>query len=84
MLEELDKTADEIIIQEFSYQEKKYRTRHDLSNVIARYNIESEVQTIISCHWDTRPWSDSEPSRKDRNQPIIGANDGGSGVAVLA
>ena len=83
MLEELDKTADDIIIQEFSYQERKHRTRHDLSNVIARYNIDSEIQTVISCHWDTRPWSDSEPNRKDRNQPIIGANDGGSGVAVL-
>ena len=83
MLEELDKTADDIIIQEFSYQEKKNRTRHELQNVIARYNIDSEFQTIISCHWDTRPWADSEENRKDRNQPIIGANDGASGVAVL-
>ena len=67
MLEELDKTADEIIIQEFSYQEKKNRTRHELQNVIARYNTDSEFQTIISCHWDTRPWADSEENRKDRN-----------------
>ena len=83
MLEELDKTANEIIIQEFSYQEKKYRTRHDLSNVIARYNIESEVQTIISCHWDTRPWAENSSSVMRKNSPIIGANDGASGVAVI-
>ena len=83
MLEELDKTADDIIVQEFSYQERKTKTRHDLQNVIARYNTEAEFQTVISCHWDTRPWADSEENRKDRNQPIIGANDGASGVAVL-
>ncbi len=83
MFEELDKTADDIIVQEFSYQERKYKTRHDLQNVIARYNTEAEFQTVISCHWDTRPWADSEENRKDRNQPIIGANDGASGVAVL-
>ncbi len=83
MVEELDKTADDIIIQEFSYQERKKKTRHDLQNVIARYNPDAEFQTIISCHWDTRPWADSEPNRKDRDQPILGANDGASGVAVL-
>lgn len=83
MLEELEKTADEIIVQEFTYQEKKYKTRHDLQNVIARYNPEAEFQTIISCHWDTRPWADMEKKRADRDQPIIGANDGASGVAVL-
>ncbi len=83
MIDELDKTAEDIIVQEFTYQEKKHRTRHNLQNVIARFNVESEFQTVISCHWDTRPWADSEENRKDRNTPIIGANDGASGVAVL-
>ena len=83
MIDELDKTAEDIIVQEFTYQEKKHRTRHNLQNVIARFNVESEFQTVISCHWDTRPWADAEENRKDRNTPIIGANDGASGVAVL-
>ena len=83
MIDELDKTAEDIIVQEFTYQEKKNRTRHNLQNVIARFNVESEFQTVISCHWDTRPWADAEENRKDRNTPIIGANDGASGVAVL-
>ncbi|MFL2983235.1 MAG: M28 family peptidase [Candidatus Neomarinimicrobiota bacterium] len=83
MLEELSQTADEIIVQEFFYQEKKYKTRHDLQNIIARYNPDAEFQAVISCHWDTRPWADQAKERKDRDQPIIGANDGASGVAVL-
>jgi hypothetical protein len=83
MISELDKTADEIILQNFSYQEQRDKKRYDLENVIARYNPDAEFQTIISCHWDTRPWADEETNRRDREQPIMGANDGASGVAVL-
>jgi hypothetical protein len=35
---------------------------------------------ILSAHWDTRPWADRDPS--GLNPPMLGANDGGSGVAV--
>tara|TARA_Y100001970_G_scaffold171188_1_gene209262 strand:- start:2495 stop:3409 length:915 start_codon:yes stop_codon:yes gene_type:complete len=83
MLQKLEETADDVIIQPFSYREKRNKIRYELQNVIARYNPDSEFQTIISCHWDTRPWADEEELREDRNQPIIGANDGASGVAVL-
>jgi len=83
IITELDQSADDIILQEFRYQEQRYRKRYDLQNIIARFNPDASFQTIISAHWDTRPWADSEENRRDRNQPIIGANDGASGVAVL-
>ena len=83
IITELDQSADDIILQEFRYQEQRYRKRYDLQNIIARFNPDASFQTIISAHWDTRPWADSEDNRRDRNQPIIGANDGASGVAVL-
>ena len=83
IITELDQSADDIILQEFRYQEQRYRKRYDLQNIIARYNPDASFQTIISAHWDTRPWADQEDNRRDRNQPIIGANDGASGVAVL-
>ncbi len=35
---------------------------------------------VLSAHWDTRPFADSDPS--GRNPPMLGANDGGSGVAM--
>ena len=37
--------------------------------------------TILGAHYDTRPVADRDPL--DRTQPIMGANDGGSGTAVL-
>ena len=83
LITELDQSANEIILQDFSYQERRYNKKYNLENIVARYNPDSEFQTIISAHWDTRPWADQEDLRQDRDQPIIGANDGASGVAIL-
>ena len=84
MVKEFEKYADEVILQEFSYKDPRIRKKtHELTNVIARFNPNAQFQTMISCHWDTRPVADMEDNREDRNQPIIGANDGASGVAVI-
>ena len=83
LITELDQSANEIILQDFSYQERRYNKQYNLQNIIARFNPDSEFQTVISAHWDTRPWADQEDLRQDREKPIIGANDGASGVAIL-
>lgn len=83
LITELDQSANEIILQDFSYQEQRYNKLYNLRNIIARFNPDSEFQTVISAHWDTRPWADQEGLRQERDQPIIGANDGASGVAIL-
>jgi len=36
---------------------------------------------ILGTHYDTRPVADRDP--QDRSQPVMGANDGGSGAGVL-
>jgi len=38
---------------------------------------------LIGAHYDTRPFADEEKQEDRRNTPIIGANDGGSGTALL-
>ena len=83
LITELDQSANEIILQDFSYQERRYNKKYNLENIIARFNPDAEFQTVISAHWDTRPWADQEDLPQDRGQPIIGANDGASGVAIL-
>jgi glutaminyl-peptide cyclotransferase len=37
----------------------------------------------LGAHFDTRPWADRDPVAARRKQPVIGANDGASGTAVL-
>ena len=38
---------------------------------------------LLAAHWDTRPIADRDPAPENQNEPILGANDGASGVAVL-
>lgn len=50
-------------------------------NIMASYNPEVKKRVLLAAHWDTRPFADQDDERKD--EPILGANDGGSGVAIL-
>lgn len=50
-------------------------------NVIGVFNPEAKRRILLSAHWDTRPFADKDDERQD--EPILGANDGGSGVGVL-
>ena len=49
-----------------------------MNNVIARFNTKASKQIMISAHWDTRPWGDRGSGIMEKNQPIMGANDGAS------
>lgn len=51
-------------------------------NVLARFNPAASRRILYLAHWDTRPRSDA-PASADPSLPVPGANDGGSGVAVL-
>lgn len=50
-------------------------------NIIGAYKPELKKRVALFAHWDTRPFADMDTERKD--EPILGANDGGSGVGVL-
>ena len=54
-----------------------------LRNVIAHYGPETGRRVALVAHWDTRPFSDEDPEAAHRRDPVPGANDAGSGVAVL-
>jgi site-specific DNA-cytosine methylase len=52
-----------------------------LTNIIAAFNPQSRDRIILCAHWDTRPRADRDP--EDKEKPILGADDGASGVGVL-
>ena len=54
-----------------------------MSNVVALFKPDSPRRVLLCAHWDTRPVADMEIDAAKRRQPILGANDGASGVAVL-
>ena len=52
-------------------------------NIIAQYNPAAQKRILLAAHWDTRHIADSKLNKEKRDQPIPGADDGGSGVGVL-
>jgi Zn-dependent M28 family amino/carboxypeptidase len=75
--------ADTILLQPFVLDDLVNEESYDLTNIIARFKVDEPEQLLIGAHWDTRPWADEDPDPEKRNDPIIGANDGASGVAVV-
>ncbi len=53
-----------------------------VNNIIAKRNSENP-HIILGAHYDSRLFADQDPDPNMRSQPVPGANDGASGVAVL-
>ena len=83
LLQQMQSTADTVWIQPFNYNDPHRGDNYNLQNIIARFNLNAEKQILLGAHWDTRPWSDQETELTNQNKPLLGANDGASGVAVL-
>ena len=82
MVEELRGNADAVVKQPFLFTNPRSGETFSLNNVIASFGSRGE-RILLCAHWDTRPWADSDPDPANREKPILGANDGASGVAVL-
>lgn len=52
-------------------------------NIIASYKPERKERLIICTHWESRPWADADPDSAKHREPVMAANDGASGVAVM-
>lgn len=74
--------ADTVIEQAWDHVTADGKTL-PMRNYIARFNVAAKERVLFLAHWDTRPVSDNEKYKGDRNQPVPGASDGASGVAVL-
>ena len=55
--------------------------KHTLKNIIASFSPEKNNRIALFAHWDSRHIADHDT--KNQDAPILGANDGGSGVGVL-
>ena len=53
------------------------------TNIIASYQPELADRIMLCAHWDSRPWADNDPDEAKHKTPVVAANDGASGVAVM-
>ena len=74
--------ADTVVVQTFTHTAADGRVL-PLRNFFARFRPEDPTRLLLLAHWDTRPTADQARDPADRAKPVPGANDGGSGTAVL-
>ena len=43
----------------------------------------AKPRILVCAHWDSRPWADNDPDSANWRKPVMAANDGASGVAVM-
>ena len=73
--EQLEQAGWQVKVQSFNYH------GIELRNFIGVAGPADDPPVVLGAHYDTRPMADLDPS--DPAAPVPGANDGGSGVAVL-
>lgn len=89
-LEECGATVE---LQEFKAEgSPAYKGERMGTNIVAHFLPKREKRILLVAHYDCRPWADNEDAAKPENQgkyrvdptqPVLGANDGASGNAVL-
>jgi glutaminyl-peptide cyclotransferase len=79
---ELRQRADSVEVQTFTHVTGTGDTLR-LRNLIARFRPGDPNRVLFFTHWDSKPQAPQDPDPARRSQPVPGANDGASGVAVL-
>jgi Zn-dependent M28 family amino/carboxypeptidase len=75
--------ADEIREQKFTFQRPGGPTVAMVNIELVFHGKSKKAPLLLGAHYDTRPFADEEDDPYSRKLPIVGANDGGSGTAVL-
>lgn len=82
LAQQLQQSAQTVVRQDWS-AETPFGGPYDFTNLIGYYPGDSSDPIMLGAHWDCRPEADQDPDPALRNEPVMGANDGASGVAVL-
>jgi Zn-dependent M28 family amino/carboxypeptidase len=75
-------TADTVFEQRWTHTLAN-GSKLPMRNIFARFKPGAAQRILYITHWDTRPFADSDPDEARRKDPMPGANDGASGVALL-
>jgi Peptidase family M28 len=78
----LKQWTPDVIVQEFKARAFDGRPL-DGKNIIASFERDKKDRILLCAHWDSRPFADHDPDPANHFKPVMGANDGASGVGVL-
>jgi len=80
LIAEMEEQTNDVVVQSWDYKGTDGNT-HKLTNIIGRLYPTQERRIILATHYDSKKFADLDRLYKD--QPVPGANDSASGVAVL-
>ncbi len=72
--------ADKLELQTWQHKAQD-GAEYELTNIIARFNLDKEERIILATHYDSKKFAHNDLQFSD--QAVPGANDSGSGTAVL-
>ncbi len=73
-----------VTMQEFRGKHPQTGAMVPMANMIVTWHPDRKQRILLCAHYDTRPFPDRDSDPVQRTQGVfIGANDGGSGVAVM-
>jgi hypothetical protein len=78
-----ERLGGKVALQEFEVRHPENGAKVTLANMIVQWHPEKKERILLCCHYDTRPYPDSDPDPRQRRGTFLGANDGASGVALL-
>ena len=79
---QMQQRAYAVVLQEWTHRTAAGDSL-PMRNVLARFRPAATERVLYVTHWDTRPISESALDPAQRNTPVPGANDGGSGVGLF-
>ncbi len=82
LVDEFKNYGAEVIEQDFKASFLSVKDAES-TNIIAQFNPENKERVLLCAHWDSRLIAEKDPEESMRDKPIMGADDGGSGVGVL-
>lgn len=82
LMNDLKASCDTVIMQTATVQTATEGSL-GIKNIIGIMNPDADKRLLLLAHWDTRPWADNDPVEANHSKPVMGANDGASGVGVL-
>jgi hypothetical protein len=82
IVSEMKSLGAEVIEQDFTaniYNGEKWAS----TNIICHINPDLSNRILLSAHWDSRFIADNDPDSTKQDEPVMGADDAGSGVGIL-
>ena len=82
LIHTLSEFADTVFSQPFLQSIPGKSDTLEMTNIVGIFFGSGTKSLLLGAHWDTRPTAEHDVNPERRNEPILGANDGASGVAV--